>query len=139
MLLNSIYFYQMQGVRVNTIIDDPLAGCLDVVKLESNAINLFRSLSLRLQLFHKEKVCKSIGDQIIKESKTCGIYVFEYIINEIQYESRLAMRKLRKEYTDQFEEAVLKNWIKQIIKNYSEDFALEFLTKLKGNRTKRKR
>lgn len=125
----------MHAVTINTIIDDPLAGCLAVVKQGNNATTLLRSILIRMRLFYNEKKCKSISDQIIRESDDVTIDPWEYIINENLYE----MRRISKGVNEMLETAVLSNWTRELMKIYTHDQALEFVSRLKNNRLRRKR
>lgn len=125
----------MPPTTVHTIMDDPLVGCLPIVQLESNAHNLLRSLLLRLRLFLEEKRSAAVGDQVIAESKKLSIPVYEYVLNEVQYE----LRRCQKGYNEAFETIVLNNWTKDLLKRYPEDVVWTFFRKVRANRKARKR
>ncbi len=126
---------QMQGIALNAVIDDPLAGCLPLMQWEGNAINMMRALLLRLRIFYSEGVATSLGEQIIKESGAIAIDKWEYCINEVQYERRRCLP----EYDERFETVVLNNWTKNLLKRLPEDLVLPFFVKVRANREVRKR
>jgi hypothetical protein len=118
---------------VQSIMDDPLAGCLAFVQNEWNGNNLLRSLLMRLRLFYNEATCTAITDQIIAESGLVRINTWEYIINEVLYEFRLC----QKEYNPAFETILLSNWTKDLYKRHHEDVVLAFFRQVKTGREKR--
>lgn len=125
----------MEVQNITSLMDDPLAGCLPVVQIESNARNMLGSLLLRLRLYYKESVSNNIGDQLIKESDLVLMNRWEYVINECLYELRMK----GKDYSMMYEAVVLNNWIKDLLKRYQEDEVLDFIGVVKRNREGRKR
>ena len=132
------YFYCMQAININTLMDNPLAGCLDLMQESYNVQNFKSSVTLRLALFTSRTVAQGISNQIEKESLACKpirIVCNEYIVNELLFEYRLAQGKNNLS----FENLVLKKWVAKIISSNGADAGLDFLNALKSNREKRKR
>lgn len=125
----------MIGVAVDSIMDDPLAGCLPIFEDVANASNMLKSLFMRLRIFYSEPVATALTDQIIIESGEVPFSKWEYIINECQYEKRRAWI----EFNPMFETVVLNNWMHQLMKRIQQDEALEFMFKLKKWREERPR
>lgn len=125
----------MSVYSIQSVIDDPLAGCLPLVQEESNGTNLLRSLLLRLRLFLDETKSVQLSDQVIAEAQLVQINRWEYVINEVLYELRYCGRQ----YNEMFETVVLNNWVKDLLKRWPEDTVLEFIMIVKSNRVCRKR
>lgn len=120
--------------RVQSLYDEPLAGCLPVFEDAAAATNMLRSLLLRLRIYYTEKVCTALGDCIIAEAGNFSIYRMEYVINEVQYEIRRASN-----YNPAFEEVLLNNWVKDLLKRVPEDAVWQFNKVVRAYREERKR
>jgi hypothetical protein len=126
----------MQATKLSTYLSDPLAGCLDILKEESNSLAMMRALFLRMRLFYSEKVCSSLSDQIISEADSCTAPRYQYIINETLYE----LRRAGKEFSEQYETVILNQWMSILMKEaLNNDSVLDIIIAVKRNRKKRKR
>jgi hypothetical protein len=112
--------------------DDPLAGCLPIIHYGGNAETFLGSILVRLRIFHKEAVCTQLSDMIIEESADYPGFRYEYIINEVIYEMRLA----RQGKDEMYEKVILDSWIKKLMK-VDQDSVLEFVSRLGRDREKR--
>src|SRR5689334_20422578 len=123
----------MQSINAVNLMDDPLAGCLPVMQMVTNAETFLRSVMLRMRLFYSEDTCQKICDRIIEESKQTVLYQYEYVINEILFEFNEAKRNLQP-----FEPQLsLQAWITDIIARYGQDTGIEFFKYVKTNRINR--
>lgn len=125
----------MSVYSIQSVIDDPLAGCLPLVQEESNGTNLLRSLLLRLRLFLDETKSVQLSDQVIAEAQLVTINRWEYVINEVLYE----LRHCGRQYNEMFETVVLNNWVKDLLNRWPEDTVYLFLRQVKKNREARRR
>lgn len=121
--------------RVQSLYDDPLAGCLPIFEDSEAATNMLRSLLLRLRIFYSESVSTALGDQIITESGNSGIYRMEYVINEVQHE----IRRAGSSFNPSFEAILLNNWVKDLLKRVPEDQVWQFHRLVLKYRNERKR
>ena len=126
---------RMPPVALNSVIDDPLAGSLPLIRQPGNGATLLRSLLMRLRLFLDERRSTAIGDQVIAEAKEVLIFSWEYVINEVQYE----LRRCQHGDNPQLETVVLNNWTKDLLRRYPEDVVWEFFKQVRKNRGGRKR
>jgi hypothetical protein len=120
--------------RVQSLYDEPLAGCQPIFEDAANATNMLRSLLMRLRIYYTEKVCTALGDRIIAEAGNVQIYRMEYVINEVQYEIRRAGN-----YNPAFEEVLLNSWVKDLLNRVPEDAVWQFNKVVRGYREERKR
>lgn len=120
-------------IRAQTLFDDPLAGCSPLVADPANAQNLLRSLMLRLRLFYSEKVSDALMHELFEGGNHYPGYMYEFIINEMMYEIRMARSGL----DEMYEKVILDSWVKQLIKKVEQDEVLEFVSRLKKGREKR--
>ena len=125
----------MSPKPIRDFLDDPLLGCDENVLIPSNTYNVYHSVLLRLRLFHPGERARELADRIADECEATGLEPGEYLINEILYE----MRRAQRTFNPAFEEVVLKNWTKLVLKKYGEDVGLSFYTRLKEVRESRKR
>ncbi len=113
----------MQPTVVNRIIEDPLAGCLDIIYNEGVYVTLCNSLYLRLRIFYAKEIVDKIKSRIEKDSEDQIMPTEEYVINELQYELRFA----GKGSTD-FESQILNRWSAILMKQYETDEVLDFVS-----------
>lgn len=125
--------------NVRNIAEADLAGCLDVVGDFHNADVVRGNITMRLALFVTRANAFAIHDEITEEAQSVTIPEYEYVINELQYEFRLAKGNLHSNYDPDNETRLINMWVKHIIRKKDVDTALEFVTILKANRIKRKR
>jgi hypothetical protein len=125
--------------NVKNIAEAELAGCLDVVADFYNADVVRENLTMRLALYVKREKAYAIHDELTEEAQTIAVPEYEYVINELQYEFRLAKASLRNNFDLEYETRIINMWVKHIIRKKDVDTALEFITILKANRIKRKR
>lgn len=125
----------MSPRAVQTLFDDPLAGCDPIFTDPGPATTMLRSLLMRLRVYLEEERSTSLGDQIIAEAKALPVPRYEYVINEVQHE----LRRCTREYDEAFEAVVLSNWVKDLLKRIPEDDVWQFHKGLRENRERRKR
>jgi hypothetical protein len=125
--------------NVRNIAEAELAGCLDVVGDFHNADVVRENLTMRLALYTRRAKAFAIHDELTEEAQTVAVPEYEYVINELQYEFRLAKGTLHNDYDPDNETRLINMWVKHIIRKKDVDTALEFVTILKANRIKRKR
>lgn len=125
----------MVPVALNSLIDDPLAGCQPFLREPNAGTSMLRMLLMRLRIFYNEKASTAIGDQIIAESEKVKINKYEYIINEVLYE----IRQCRKGFGEMYETVVINDWSKSLMKKKEIDTVLDFISEVKKNRASRKR
>jgi hypothetical protein len=123
---------------VKNLADAELAGCL-LLKKDLNIFELLRDdLTNRIALYLRMPTAKTIKEAIITESAAIKqVPYWEYIINELQYELRMAAfsGKLNPAY----EAMMINDWAKHIIRKEDADTSLDFIILLKANRLKRTR
>ncbi len=120
---------------VSSIMEDPLAGCLPLMRVESNAQNMLGSMLMRLRIFYSEPEANTISESIIAEVKNISIYHWEYVINEVMFE----FRRVQKKWSEQYEENILNQWTTDLLKRHQEDAVWSFFRQVKANRLSRKR
>lgn len=125
----------MFAIPLQSIIDDPLAGCSPVMQQDGNGTNMLRGLLLRLRLYYSEEMANELTNQVIKECKLVSVPRWEYVINEILFEIRYKSSV----YSAAYETAVLNDWTKDLMTRYPEDVVYNFFWQVKGNRDRRKR
>lgn len=125
--------------NVRNIAEAELAGCLDVVADFFNADVVRDNLTLRLALYCTRAKAIAIEEELTEEAQMVTVPEYEYVINELQYEFRLAKASLRNDLDHEYEAKIISMWAKHIIRKKDIDTALEFITVLKANRIKRKR
>lgn len=122
----------MQPKKTVVFIDEPLPGCDKNFIAEGNYQNLVSGIVLNLSLCYKNGCAGMILKTIEEESCICGIDNRQYCLNELQYEYR---RILKLDYDKvKFEYKVLHKWCKLLMKKYSSDEVLDFVSKVKNNR-----
>lgn len=124
----------MKAINVNSLIDDPLAGCDESMQVAGNMDTMARSIIARLELFHTKEKCEKIRLLITKEALASGINQSEYFINELLFEFRSA-----KGTSVAFEKAVLNSWVAKVISKHGPDAGLDFFNVVRINREARKR
>lgn len=127
----------MRPINVNTIMDDPLAGCNENIHNIVGISTLVNRLNTMLQLIRGDARAAVIRSSIEKEIKTIGINDREYLINELQYEVRIGTLGPNRITSEEFENVLINRWFKIVHKRDGEDVALRFVNMLKGNREKR--
>lgn len=125
----------MGSVGVNDILDDPLAGCLDIFRDEVSASQMEKSLFLRLRIFYREPDAVKLSDKIFEEAENMPFSKWEYIINEMQYE----IRRAYKDYSSNFETVLLNSWMYKLMQRIQQDDALDFMVMIKKYREERPR
>src|SRR5690242_16552853 len=121
----------MKYVAIGNIENVELAGCLDITNTRGNYVTVVNRLEFLLALsssrFHANKIVSSIQ----AEAKASFLPFHEYVINEVQYETRLA-NKIK--HNENYENEVLSKWVKTIILRYNIAIAEEFIGLIKVNR-----
>lgn len=125
--------------NVKDIAESELAGCLDIVNDPNNFEVVRDNITLRIACYIKRHVAEYLQEQITLESETATVPGYEYVINELQFEFRVAKtvgyHKMNKEY----ETDLLNKWATHVIDRAGVDAALDFINVLKANREKRTR
>jgi hypothetical protein len=124
----------MEYVQVNRLAEVDLAGCLAIVSNENNYLCLREHITMRLALYRSAAIANCILDQVVGDGEFAGIDTHEYVINELQYEYRLARGGDGRNET-----RLINEWVKKILLDYDLDRALDFVSRLKGNRERRVR
>lgn len=120
----------MQFIPVSQLAERPLAGCHTWL-LDSyvNTTILTRALYMRLCLFTSISYALETYKMICEESPGNS----EYVINELQYEIRLASGKT----SDGYESELVSRWAEVKMRTSRVDDVLEFVNQLKENRLSR--
>lgn len=125
--------------RTANVIDAVLAGCLPVINVMGNYRNLKSTLEQRIALCYSLARARSLVLEIEEEAEDLIMPYHEYVINELQYERRLALAGTMANLNDKFEEWILQEWSKSILPRYGTEFAQHFFPTLVQIRTERTR
>jgi hypothetical protein len=127
--------------NVKNIAEAELAGCLPVVEDPNNFDVLRDNLTMRIALYYKRSAAEELSESISIEAYDVKVTVphWEYIINELQYEFRVAAAHGVDNLKVENENRLINEWARYIIKRDDLDTALDFIAILKANRVKRKR
>jgi len=123
----------MTYTNVNRLVETELAGCLDIVRHYSNYKCVRDNLVLRIALYRTRAAAEHIAAQVEEEAEGADIPAYEYAINELQYEYRLAQNKGAEE------SRLINAWVKKMLADTSLEEALEFISYLKNCRNNRVR
>lgn len=127
-----------QYTNVKNIAQAELAGCLPLVEDLNNFELLKENLTCRIALFVRMPAAREILEVITDEAgKVEQVPFWEYIINELQHELRVASS--RGPLNEGHEGVLISKWTKHIIRKKDVDTALDFIAVLKTNRLKRNR
>jgi hypothetical protein len=118
--------------------NDPLAGCSDIVKETAGYATLLNKLLTHLSIIRGGNNSDIIADKIRNEMFDIGTDPKEYQVNELQYEIRLGTIGDNRITSEGFENVLINRWFKIVYKRDGEDTGLRFVNMLKGNREKRK-
>jgi hypothetical protein len=129
----------MKYTNVKTIAEAELAGCLDIVDDPNNFELVRENLTLRIACYLKRDTAYAIQEVINEEASSVNVPEYQYVINELQYEFRVAKARGPENLNGEYETRVITMWSKHIIRRKDVDTALDFITMLKANRIKRKR
>jgi hypothetical protein len=128
-------------VNVNTLFDEPLAGCLDIVQDPGNFMTFRNSLELRLSLVTSRLEAETIlgrihDDYNFPDDDPFTVGLPEYVINELQYE----IRKRRSNYNEETENPILSKWFDHLVDHYNmtSDEAIGFMAAVTKARAKRR-
>ena len=126
--------------NVKNIAEAELAGCLDIV-VDPNNFDLVRdNLTMRIACYLRHSSdAYAMQNQINEEAETVLLPEYEYVINELQYEFRVATTLGYKKMDMPKETDIINKWAKLLIKRFGIDAALDFINTLKANRAKRTR
>lgn len=127
--------------NANRIAEAELAGCLTVVEDPNNFELLRDNLTMRIALYYKRTAAEELMEVISVEAYDIRVSVpyWEYIINELQYEFRVAAAHGVDNLKAENENRLINEWARHIIKSNDLDTALDFIAILKTNRKNRKR
>ena len=125
--------------NVSNIADIELAGCLDIVNDRNNFEIVRDNLTLRMSCYTKAHIAEFVEEQICQEANSVTVPYFEYVINELQFEFRVAKAVGYHKMNREFETDILNKWAAHIIEREGLDAALDFINTLKANREKRSR
>lgn len=127
----------MTYTNANRIAEMELAGCIALVKDPNNFDVLANNLTMRIALWYKRERAYTVLEAVKAETGTVEINPFEYVINELQYEYRVAAAWGK---VDQEKESrLIDRWGRFVAIEKGTDAALDFIGQLKRNREKRER
>jgi hypothetical protein len=124
--------------RTNSIVDAELAGCLPELNNGANFNNMITTLEQHLSLCYSRTRAADLVAIVQRETHTILLPFHEYVINELQYERRLAISGADKISPD-YEQAILSKWSRSLILKYGSEYTMHFFTALSANRLKRSR
>lgn len=125
--------------RTTLAVDLELVGCLELTNNRGNYLNLLKTLELHIALCYSRDRAIVLVDEVIEEACTFSIPEHEYILNEVQYERRIAMAKGEQNLDHAYEKELLDKWVEYIkMKHVAMDPAI-FLEILMENRQHRTR
>lgn len=125
--------------NVRNIAEAELAGCLDVIQDQNNFEVLRDNITLRMACYIKRHIAEFLQEQISQEAECVAMPYFEYVINELQFEFRVAKTVGYHKMNREYETDILNKWANIIIDRAGVDAALDFINILKANREKRTR
>lgn len=128
-----------QYTNANTVAETDLAGCLSVAQDINNFELLADGLVSRIALWKKRKKAWEIYEVVTLEAVHVSVPPFEYVINELQFEWRVAKAWGIEKIDQEKEKALLERWARHVARKKGEDAALDFISQLKKNRAERKR
>lgn len=125
--------------NANNIAETDLAGCLPVVQDINNFQVVAVNLTNRIALWYTRERAWRIYGVVTLEAADINIPPFEYVINELQFEFRVARVRGVDNLDKEKESQLLERWARHVARKKGDDAALDFITVLKNNRAKRKR
>lgn len=125
--------------NANAIAETDLAGCLPVTQDVNNFHLLVDGLVYRIALWKKRKKAWEIYEVVTLEAADVNVPPFEYVINELQFEWRVAKVWGIDNVNKEKESELLERWARHVARKKGNDAALDFISQLKKNREKRSR
>lgn len=129
----------MAYINVDTIAEAELAGCLPIIENPKSFELLRDNLTMKIALYYNLDQAAIIRKIIATEVCDVQIPSWEYTINELQYEYRVAAAHGVENLNKDYESRLINDWAKHIIKMKDVDTLLDFISILKTNRINRKR
>lgn len=121
--------------NVGDLVNQELAGCDPDMEWPGNFEVLADRLGLMLALYTSRAQATVIIKQITKEAKRQAIKYHEYVINEIQYEMRVARMRWK---PDELKEAMInQEWAARLLERFPLTMVDQFMEGLKASRIKR--
>lgn len=125
--------------NANSIAETDLAGCLSVAQDIYNFELLVDGLVYRIRLWYKKDRAFQLYEVITVEAATVNVPHREYVINELQFEVRVARARGIEKVDLAKEKALLERWARHVARKKGTDTALDFISLLKKNRKMRQR
>jgi hypothetical protein len=139
LISKSIPYYIMANINVDTIAKADLAGCLPIIENPDSFELLRDNLTMKIALCYDPDQAGLIRKMLATEVCDVQVPSWEYIINELQYELRIAIAHGVEHLSKDYESRLINDWAKHIIKMKDVDTSLDFISILKTNRKNRKR
>lgn len=137
-LVHSLYFVSMNESVL--VAKDPLLGCDRRFHRWGGWFeNTVEYLQLELALYTRRVYAQRLVNTIIRQSGNYPGEEIEFILNEIQWEKRVCDVFGKRNLDKKFEEVVLKNRMKYLIRRHGQDGALDMLNYILTRRKYRKR
>lgn len=126
--------------KISDLTKDPLLGCDRKVHTNDGWFNnLADRIELEMALYSTRAFASQTLATIVRQSAKYEGEQIEYIVNELQYEKRICDVFGYRNLDKKFEEVVLKNRMKYLIKVHGEDKSLDLLSFIISRRKNRKR